>query len=83
MNMYTCPIRVVYVHSGALSESTMSSSRLVPPSGDAGIEEDLSELGASSASVVTDPSRGTTSETNPVVYKSVWDFEKMERRGGP
>ena len=39
--------------------------------------EELSEPGNSSASVVTDP-------TNPCApLKSVWDFEKIEKRGGP
>jgi hypothetical protein len=43
-------------------------------------EDDISDLGTSGASVITNQS---SSIPNSVVVKSVWDFEKIEKRGGP
>lgn len=49
------------------------------------LTEDVSELGASSASVVTEPSAlsSSVSAAHSKLLKTVWDFEKIEKRGGP
>ena len=70
----TFPVRSVTVHWRS-SLKTMSSQTppVVEPT-----DEEVSELGASSASGVT-----PRHKTNLEDMKTVWDFEKIEKRGGP
>jgi hypothetical protein len=72
--MFTFPVQFVFIHRRS-SELSMSSQASVPP-------------GASSISVVTDPSAASASVSSssnpaPLVFTTVWDFEKIEKRGGP
>jgi hypothetical protein len=80
--MSTFPVRVVCFRRKALQEQGLGMSSQQGRASQRESGEDVSELGASSASVVTEPSsvRGASSNTQ---LKTVWDFEKIERRGGP
>jgi hypothetical protein len=73
--MFTFPVRVVFVHRRSSLESM--SSRTPPVAESA--EEDVSELGASGASVITPSTRRYVLDD----IKSVWEFEKVEKLGGP
>jgi hypothetical protein len=79
--MSTFPVDFVFFVKPRTSTSSVSSRRPRPPLV-ADTEEEVSDLGTSSTSVVT---TGTAaSAPNPAVtLKSVWDFEKIEKRGGP
>ena len=79
--MSTFPVPVVFVYRRfSPSESATMSQKAVASELPG---EDFSEQGTSSAiSVVTDPS-SIASPTPGTVIKSVWDCEKIEKRGGP
>ena len=71
--MSTFPVRFVVVHRR--SSTSMSSQGSVPPSN----VNDRSSFSAASAA-----SASSSSNPAPVVaYKTVWDFEKIEKQGGP
>jgi hypothetical protein len=80
--MITFAVRAIWYCKRSSPDNSFMSLRSVPPPGDG---EDVSELGVSGTSVVTpvlDPSADSSSNT-VVGIKCVWDFEKIERRGGP
>ena len=77
--MSTFPVRFVSFRTWRSSSNNSMSSQRSPPDVD---EEDFSELGTSGASVVTCPTSASSSAKKPSL-RSVWDFEKIERRGGP
>lgn len=85
--MSTFPLRFVFVHKKGPEEveSIMSSRLQSAAARRESQDEDVSELGtagSSAASVVTNHS--ASSPANPsAILKSVWDFEKIEKRGGP
>jgi hypothetical protein len=83
--MFTFPVRFICYRNQ--TNNSMSNSRStsagVPPPVDG---EEVSELGVSSASIVTpvSASAAESTTTNPVLdMKTVWDWEKIEKLGGP
>jgi hypothetical protein len=80
----TFPVPVVFVYRRFCPSESATMSRKAVASESPG--EDFSEQGTSSAvSVVTDPSSIASPSYNTpgTVIKSVWDCEKIEKRGGP
>jgi hypothetical protein len=71
--MFTFPVRVICVHRRSSFEHMSSRTpQVVEPA-----DEEVSELGTSGASVVTPCQQKLEN------IQSVWEFEKIERRGGP
>lgn len=74
------PVQFVYICRRRSSTTNMSARRL--PGCDHVTDDEVSVLGNSSstASVLTK----VTAASNPtIVIRTVWDFEKIEKRGGP